>query len=612
MRIKKLWRANPLHYIRDYKFNSLFIKNFISIFLVAVVPLTLLVSIVYGMNEKNIESDIMMENRNQLTRIASELDAIWLSEQSAGFNASFNPHVQDMTRTNDKSLTDQNLRNIKNVQNLISATMRSNPLTDFVMFYFHEPEYYVSLQSAWSAFDQQYDTYKIVPYAFIRQHFNDSVKGVVSTTDQGILFYRNIFRSAELKGAVLLRINYTSVRSWLAERLRTDENRLLIIDQDMYVLFDSDLQGLTMELSETYPELTSLIETDQNTDIVTIENDSFSAAIMPSNIQGWQYVLLHSLAHHQTDLYSARLFMVLIFALGIFVSVIAAWKLSLKFYRPIEVILNLLEKPDASVIDRYDSELAKVDELGFIATLIQQSQFQKLMLQDELKTRQNMLKKAQNVALQAQINPHFIYNTLESINWKVLAHFKQENDISNMLNDFAQLMRLTLQVGDGLIPVRKEIEHAKLYLKLQNARFRDKINVTWDIDDEILDFYTPCLILQPLLENSIYHGVKKIDGIGHISIKWFQKDDHLEAVVADNGSGISPEILTDLKTRLTQSMLSETEHIGLCNVNQRIQLTFGSEWGITIDNDALSGTIIKITLPKVKIPPDLYSSYTPT
>jgi two-component system sensor histidine kinase YesM len=594
------WKGNSLRYLHDYKFNSLFFKNFLSILLVVVIPVISLTAVIFIMNNNNVRQALILDNWNNLTRIASEMDTIWISQETVCLKAAFNSYVQNLAGPREIGLNEENLKNIRNIQNFISTIMTSNTLVDYVLFYFSKPQYYVTLSSAWSFYDKEYDAYCHVPVSLIYQHYNYDVTSLVSAYDRGIVFYRNIFKNKNLRGAVLVRIKYENIQRWLSAKLDQTGSRLLIIDDRNKVLVDTANSERGYYIKERFTEFESILEPAQKRDIVKLNDCMYVVAVQPSDTLVYRYVLLKPIIFYQKDIENTRFLMLVLFIAGILTSLILAWLLSLKVYRPIQIILNLLENPNPRIIERYEPDYSRFDELGLIATLIQQSHFQHLMIQDELKRRQDMLEEAQTVALQAQINPHFIYNTLETINWKIISHFGGENEISSMINDFSHLMRLTIQSVDDLVPIRKEIEHARLYLRLQAARFRHKFTVNWETDEKLLDYLIPCLILQPIVENAVTHGVKKLQREGVITILCREERDKLIIEVRDNGLGIDKKTLQDIRDRLSNWTLTQPEHIGLGNVHQRVQLIFGPKWGISIESELNQGTNVIVSLPKVR------------
>ncbi|MBO4399036.1 MAG: sensor histidine kinase [Lachnospiraceae bacterium] len=207
------------------------------------------------------------------------------------------------------------------------------------------------------------------------------------------------------------------------------------------------------------------------------------------------------------------------------------------------------------------------------------------------------LRKAELRTLQAQINPHFLYNTLDAIVWKAEAGEKDEViHLASALSDF---FRISLSSGADWIPISQEKKHIEGYLKIQQTRYRDIMNYEIDIPDEIGEFYILKLLLQPLVENALYHGIKIKRGGGTIRVSGKMEDGSLTFCVKDTGLGMSPEQLRDLKERMRKGQPTVSEGnggFGLVNVNMRIRLYYNQADDLTIESGA-DGTTVSFKVP---------------
>ena len=204
-----------------------------------------------------------------------------------------------------------------------------------------------------------------------------------------------------------------------------------------------------------------------------------------------------------------------------------------------------------------------------------------------------MLFRSEFDALQSQINPHFLYNTLDSIVWMVENERYQEAII--MVTSLAKFFRIGLSKGKNIIPLKDELNHAESYITIQHMRFR---NFTFRIHtaQDILHMTSIKLIIQPLLENAVYHGMELMDDEGEIEVNAYAEEDSLYIEVRDNGMGIPEEEINGLLKR-ESSHRGKGSGIGLKNVHERIQLYFGENYGLTIISEADVGTTIRIHLP---------------
>ena len=203
------------------------------------------------------------------------------------------------------------------------------------------------------------------------------------------------------------------------------------------------------------------------------------------------------------------------------------------------------------------------------------------------------LHRAELELLQAQINPHFLYNTLDSI--AILAESGRSEDAINMITSLSSFFRNSLSEGEDIHTLKAEMTQAVSYLEIQQIRYSDILTYSMNIDENIQDRLVPKLILQPLIENALYHGIKNRRGRGLISITGGLEDGKILLRVRDNGAGMEPEKLTELENGLTQENQGS---FGLKNVNQRIQLYCGAEYGLKFESKPGEGTIVTVTLPE--------------
>ena len=214
---------------------------------------------------------------------------------------------------------------------------------------------------------------------------------------------------------------------------------------------------------------------------------------------------------------------------------------------------------------------------------------------EEIRRNEREKQKMEKKLLQSQINPHFLYNTLDSIRWK--AERAGAQDISRMTTALATLFRIGLSRGREIISVEQEAQHVGSYLQIQKLRYGGKLSYTVELSPDILQLYTVKLILQPLVENAIYHGIKESEAPGLIAISGRRSGSVMELRVTDNGPGIPPERLAMLQADLARGLSVSGEGYGIFNVNERIRLYFGAEYGLMLESEYGRGTVAAVRLP---------------
>ena len=215
-------------------------------------------------------------------------------------------------------------------------------------------------------------------------------------------------------------------------------------------------------------------------------------------------------------------------------------------------------------------------------------------LMEKVRREEITLRKTELKALQAQINPHFLYNTLDAIGW--MCEEERSKDAVEMVNALARLFRISISKGHELIPIGKEVEHARSYLMIQNFRYKNQFTYSFDIEEECLPYLCNKITLQPIIENAIYHGINRMVDEGEIRIRIYGEGDDIVFSVSDNGVGMSKEQCGNI----LKSEPGDQTGIGIKNVNDRIKIYFGEEYGITIESEPDEGTCVSIRMPKVE------------
>ncbi|MEI7025159.1 cache domain-containing sensor histidine kinase [Paenibacillus sp. y28] len=206
--------------------------------------------------------------------------------------------------------------------------------------------------------------------------------------------------------------------------------------------------------------------------------------------------------------------------------------------------------------------------------------------------KQLTIKETEFKALQAQINPHFLYNTLESINW--MAKVNRQAQISNMVEALGFLLRNSISLKEPLITIDQELEIVKNYVTIQRYRFEERLDFRMEVPENLQAYCIPKLTLQPLLENAIHYGVEKMLEPCTITIRAAAEEDGLKLYVTDTGPGMTPEYLDKLRRR---EVITKGKGIGLSNIDDRIKIAFGDLYGMEIKSEAGRGTTVQIRLP---------------
>lgn len=285
---------------------------------------------------------------------------------------------------------------------------------------------------------------------------------------------------------------------------------------------------------------------------------------------------------------------VMILVIVLLVTLLCSYSMSCMVSRPIQRLVNAMgefEKNAENFSYRAKGGSKEIQALSqsFDHMVRQIQDLMNRVRQEEISLRKTELK-----ALQAQINPHFLYNTLDAIGW--LCEEERSRDAVEMVNALAKLFRISISRGHELITIEKELEHAGNYLKIQNFRYKNQFTYDFQVEEECLGYYCNKITLQPIIENAIYHGLDRMVDEGHIVVRVYGEEDDVVLEVEDNGVGMTKEQCHSI----LQKELGDVSGIGIKNVNDRIKIYFGEDYGIMIESEPDVGTKVKIRMPKLK------------
>lgn len=269
-----------------------------------------------------------------------------------------------------------------------------------------------------------------------------------------------------------------------------------------------------------------------------------------------------------------------------------AFRMARSVSQPIYELVNCMRQVEAGNLET-QVEFNSSDEIGLMGQSFNKMVRQLKYLIRDITEKQERLKHAEIKALQAQINPHFLYNTLDTIKW--LAKLKRYDELTVIVTELGKLLRNTISSHKEFITVRECLELINNYLNIQKIRYGQRLKIAFHIEPAILDYRIPKLLLQPIVENAIIHGLEKKIGPGHLEINGRQEAGELVFEVIDDGLGIEPEKIALLNARINWSSTSDS--IGLQNVNRRIQLAYGPEYGLHLESQPGEGTKVTLRFP---------------
>ena len=283
---------------------------------------------------------------------------------------------------------------------------------------------------------------------------------------------------------------------------------------------------------------------------------------------------------------------ILILLLVVLMSFLSGSLFSSLFTKPVNKLTDAMRDFEENASDFVFEPIAGAVEVNRLSDSFEHLVKRIQQLMEEVKNEETVLRKTELKALQAQIDPHFLYNTLDSISW--MCEEGRNAEAVHMVNALAKLFRISISRGQELIPIEKEVQHAECYLQIQKYRYKNQFDYEFDVQESCKEYLCNKITLQPLIENALYHGLNMIDE-GHIKISIREDGDDVILDIEDNGVGMSEEQIAGLFEKDN----SEKRGIGVKNVNDRIKIYFGDRYGITIRSELDVGTCVSIRIPKI-------------
>jgi len=332
----------------------------------------------------------------------------------------------------------------------------------------------------------------------------------------------------------------------------------------------------------------------ENHTIKTIDRQKYFISFTVADYTGWTYVNLIRYDRIYQKIVMMRNIMLVIHA-GLFgLSLLLGLRFANNITKPIEnlaVKMRQVEKEDFNINIGESMNQTTVEEIKNLYHDFETMVYKINNLIKENYSKQILLKDTRYKALQAQINPHFLYNTLDTINWT--ARVNRQEQISVMVEALANLMRRSISKGD-IITIGEDIEILKNYLTIQKIRYEERLVFQLDVDDKLLGYSIPKLTLQPVVENAVNYGLEKTIGVCNIKVEAKEEEGKIKIIIEDNGPGMEPEFLDKLRRGKVKTAGSG---IGLKNIDERIKITYGDSYGLFLASKPSRGTRVTICIP---------------
>lgn len=573
-----------------------FIRNLVLFALPLFIPILILGTLSITITKNFIYEDINKSNMNLLKQtkenselILNESDFLKLIFDNSG------RVIDEFKILSNNQFTYEDIQPIQMVKELLTTPVGARPYIHSIYIFFDSNrerflasgDGVVSLKgyndTAW------YDSYNakdknIYNWSEVRDiqmySFEESPKKIVTI----------YMRLNSTKGVLVLNILQSYFEKSFNSLLLQPDQSLLVLNEDNQLIY-CNKEAKDIE-KFNFMDFNDAGDTNK---ILHIGQEKYTVNQTVSSKYNWKYILITP----STSFYKVPLKITELAALSLLISFLLGlaftFYITRKNYNQVKRILLILESAENDCpLPNFPDRIK--DEYGYIIHNMLKIFIEQSHLKTQLSERKYKQRIMELLALQSQINPHFLFNTLATISWETIIHLGQSNHINKMIENLSDILRYSLESPRETVTLKKEIENTKSYVEIQKYRYGDKFDVIWKSDPNIEDIEVTKLLLQPLVENSIYHGAKEKETNSKIKIKITANSEYLDISVIDSGKGMTKSALMEVR-KMLETDVEQYEHIGLGNINKRLKLVYGNEYGLKIRSKYNVGTVVSIRIP---------------
>jgi two-component system, sensor histidine kinase YesM len=562
---------------------------------------TILGTYSYIISSKMIQDNVTTTNLRDIEQIKNSMDFLQKDIYDLSTFICINPSVQSFIRANGNKQSKLISNHFDSLNNLLAS---KDYISFIVIYNKNGDKYYISSDRSTGI-----KSYQSVKQSLLYEKAH-GLKGApvwidLNTENQvfiednkapKIAMVRTLLDSNtfETSGFLAICVNHTVLKD-----IYDSNSKLLgstmILDKNNNIITSGQSKGMNITEKETLNILSNLKHASGST-ILRVNGKKLHVVYDTMRQSGWKVVSITPIDLLLKDLNSILSLTVVVILACLAIALIFAFYTSSMLTSPINKLLSSMEKvKNGNFKEKVDFKYN--DEIGMLGAQYNDMVDNINNLIGKVYKLQIKEREAELKALQAQINPHFLYNTLDAIFWK--AEKSKQKDISDMVYALSRLFRTTLNKGNEFIQVKDEKEFIEHYLLLQSSRFRERLTYEIDFDPLIQDYTIPKLIFQPFVENSIIHGMETYHGTCHIKITAAIVDEMMVFVIEDNGAGISQATINELlgKAHTDEKAFPSKQGYAVSNVNERLGLYYDGDYKINITGSLGKGTRVEIVIP---------------
>ena len=598
---------NPyFRFVKLISKNSFFAQNFIIILLVVTLSMGILGYLVYHLAQKQVENEIIELNQSALTNSRDVVDTLFIELKKLSAQLQFEKSMHYyLNISSENHIKNKEVReNIGDLQKLFTLIY---DYIDSIYIYSNNKEQIMTTRG-----DISLKAMKDISWYedYLNNKDNDELASGwfnYRKMDRGplldpyVISFINPARynfSAKSQGCIVINTDVKEIVKIIGREYKDKKGAFHIVDLEGNIFFSNDPTHISKNIKDYKYYDEKMLKNKTFAHIIREKNDEAIVSSIKSAKNDWIYINYESI-----DLYKSRVsnltdFTLVIIVMGILVTLTITVLTSVYIYKPINRIIKVIEENTEIDITHKNSASGyrEFNEIIYIINSVLQSFDTNRAMKEKLEKNLLKIKQSQTLALQAQINPHFMCNTLETIRFLSMKEAGGETNVSDMLLYLSVMFRLSMESKEFIISIQDEIDYCTMYIKIMKVRYYDKVDVTWDIDEQLLSNKIVKLCLQPIIENAIYHGIKPLERKGHIYITGRKVNENIKMSIADDGVGLKDHEIEQLNESLKRAVLFYDDHVGLRNVNQRIRLIYGEDYGLFVKRAIEGGLQVDILL----------------
>ncbi len=568
--MKNNFSNSYLAIIKNFRHKSLFFRYAKSLAIIVLVPFLVINIIFYNYltnshkeKTKQLINERFLETENRLEAFFSDVNSVYHSLSNDYYSSQyFSEYIYSEKYPHDVNIVSRNINSI------YTSILRDKYVISSIELYSEKNNYILMEKSG--CFMEQYENpwwishYRNKETCFIRH-------------DNNLISFGYTFYTSENtpSGALIINISENNMKHYL----QLTENEEIFI-------FRRSTPNINIPI-----EIINTIDINEKR-IISDKVNTYT--LFPTNDNDIEIIIKFD--SHSTFNSDIFIYMLIIIIFTFLAVIIIAFIGSAVFYRSIANIIALLE---SSSVAPEDVQKKEYNEIIYLENSIIKLINNDKKIEEQLVEKIKNIKKYQTIALQSQINPHFLFNTLNLINTELFSIFKKTNNITKIVTLLSDIIYSSLSVSEYIIPLSEEIEYVKKYAEILNLRYENLFDIVWNIDENCKNMPVLKMILQPILENAVEHGIllTEDETRGIIAISAYKKSGILYLSVKNNGRKISADKLTEIRENIKNHTTDKKRHIGLGNIDQRIKLIYGEDYGVSIESH--SDTTVTITLPNL-------------